>query len=149
MKRLCLLLPLYLLLIPFDARSQGQVLPPAEPAIRAVLAAQAAAWNRADIEGYMVAGYWQSDSLLFIGQNGPTYGFNATLTRYRQRYPDAAHMGQLAFAVQQIRLLSPRSAFVVGRWELKRPQATDAAGYFTLLFERRNNRWVIVADHSS
>lgn len=141
------LLLIFCLLVAAPARAQQ---PPAAPAeqIRAILATQAAAWNRGDVAAYMQAGYWPSDSLLFVGQNGPTYGYQATLDRYRQRYPDAARMGQLTFDGLQIRLLSPASAFVVGRWALQRA-AGNLAGYFTLLFQKKQGRWVIVADHSS
>ncbi len=117
-------------------------------AIRAALAAQAAAWNRGDIGAYMAAGYWESDSLLFIGATGPTRGYTATLARYRQRYPDAARMGKLTFEVLEMRALSDTYYFVVGRWALKR--AADApSGSFTLLWAKKGGRWVIVADHSS
>src|SRR4051812_634098 len=65
-----------------------------EAAIRAILAAQVTEWNKGNPEGYM-KGYWESDSLLFIGKSGPTYGYNATLERYKKSYPDAASMGIL------------------------------------------------------
>lgn len=119
-----------------------------EQAIRAALAAQAVAWNRGDLANYMAAGYWESDSLLFVGSSGPTRGYAATLARYRQRYPDAARMGQLAFEVLEVRRLSPTYRFVVGKWALTRA-AGDVAGAFTLLWAKKAGRWVIVADHSS
>lgn len=145
-----LLLLFSALLLPFAASAAP---PPAVPdpdfqAVRAILAAQAAAWNRGDVASYMAAGYWESDSLLFIGANGPTYGYGATLARYRQRYPDAARMGQLTFELLEIRRLSPTHLFVVGHWALKREQDAPA-GTFTLLWAKKNGRWVIVADHSS
>ena len=49
-----------------------------ENAIRAMLSAQEAAWNTGNLEQFMI-GYWQSDSLMFIGKNGPTYGYDKTL----------------------------------------------------------------------
>ncbi|GAB2942039.1 nuclear transport factor 2 family protein [Hymenobacter coalescens] len=119
-----------------------------EQQIRAVLATQAAAWNRGDIPAYM-QGYWQSDSLLFIGKNGPQRGWQRTLANYRRSYPDAAAMGQLDFAQLRIRPLSPDAAHVTGRWHLARPQKGDLQGWFTLVFRKLDGRWVIVADHSS
>ena len=38
----------------------------ADPAVRQILATQQAAWNRGDIDNFMV-GYWENDSLLFVG----------------------------------------------------------------------------------
>lgn len=46
-----------------------------ETAIRKVLASQTAAWNRGDIDGFMI-GYWENDSLMFIGKSGVTFGWN-------------------------------------------------------------------------
>lgn len=49
-----------------------------ETAIKQVLAKQVTAWNQGNIEEFM-KGYWQSDSLVFIGKNGPNYGYKTTL----------------------------------------------------------------------
>lgn len=35
-------------------------------------------WNKGDMDSYM-QGYWKSDSLLFVGKNGPTYGWQKNL----------------------------------------------------------------------
>ncbi|AYA36417.1 nuclear transport factor 2 family protein [Hymenobacter oligotrophus] len=126
----------------------AQSFAPDEQQIRAVLSTQTAAWNRADLAAFM-QGYWQSDSLLFIGKNGPTRGWQRTLDNYRRNYPDAAAMGQLTFSQLQVRPISADAAHVVGRWQLARPAAGDVSGWFTLLFRRLNGQWVIVADHSS
>ncbi|WP_460500636.1 Cif family virulence factor, partial [Hymenobacter agri] len=87
----------------------------ARRAIVQVLNTQTAAWNRGDIPGFM-EGYWKSDSLVFIGRKGPTYGWQATLDNYRKGYPDAAAMGKLDFAGLRVSLLAPTAAQVVGRW---------------------------------
>lgn len=118
-----------------------------EQAIRSLLAAQVAEWNKGNPAGYM-KGYWESDSLLFIGKNGPTYGFNATLQRYKKSYPDAEHMGQLTSAIVSMQKLSPQYYFIVGKWHLQR-KAGDLEGSYTLLIKKIKNKWVIVADHSS
>lgn len=46
-----------------------------ETKIRNILNGQTSAWNRGDLEGFM-KGYWESDSLMFIGKSGVTYGYN-------------------------------------------------------------------------
>ena len=119
-------------------------------AIAQVLTTQAAAWNRGDIPGFM-AGYWHSDSLVFIGKKGPTYGWQPTLANYQKSYPDATQMGQLDFSGLRITLLGPAAAQVVGRWHLARPgvAAGDLQGYFLLVFKLIKGQWVIVADHTS
>jgi ketosteroid isomerase-like protein len=132
------------LMLSFTASAQGA---PDEAAICSLLSRQVTEWNRGNIAGYLV-GYWENDSLVFIGKNGPTYGYSATLERYKKAYPDAARMGQLTSAVLRVRLLSPEWAYVTGRWQLAR-KVGDIAGYYTLLLRKMNGEWVIVEDHSS
>ena len=117
-------------------------------AIVALLTTQTAAWNRGDVAGFM-QGYWPSDSLVFIGKNGPTYGYQATLANYRKSYPSPAAMGQLDFSNLQVTPLAPGAAQVVGRWHLARPAAGDLQGHFLLVLRKLSGQWVIVADHSS
>ena len=93
-------------------------------------------------------GYWQNDSLMFIGKSGITYGWQKTLDNYKKGYPDTASMGKLNFELLQIKRLSVNYFFVVGKWHLTR-SIGDVGGAFTLLFRKVKNKWVIVADHSS
>ena len=53
-----------------------------EAEIRTLLQKQTEAWNRGDVEGFM-EGYWKSDSLMFIGKSGITYGWQKTLDNYK------------------------------------------------------------------
>jgi hypothetical protein len=118
-----------------------------ERAIRGMLAAQVAEWNKGNIEGYM-HGYWENDSLLFIGSKGPSYGYAGTLARYKKSYPDADHMGTLTSTVVSCKKLSRQYYFVVGKWSLAR-NAGDVSGSYTLLLRKIKGEWVIVSDHSS
>ncbi|RPD45682.1 nuclear transport factor 2 family protein [Hymenobacter sediminis] len=116
--------------------------------IAQVLATQTAAWNRGDVAAFM-QGYWQNDSLVFIGKSGLTYGWQPTLDNYRRSYPNAATMGQLDFTNLRIQLLSSDAAHVIGRWHLARLTAGDLQGHFLLVWRRIAGKWVIIADHSS
>lgn len=116
-------------------------------AILKVLETQRQAWNRGDLETYM-QGYWQSDSLLFVGHSGPKYGWQTTLDNYKKGYPDKAAMGQLSFRILQVQLLDKTHAFVLGGWQLQR-QSDAPGGYFTLLLRKIKGEWKVVADHSS
>ena len=120
----------------------------AAAAIRQVLTTQTAAWNRGDIPGFM-EGYWKSDSLVFIGRKGPTYGWQQTLDNYKKNYPDAAAMGQLDFSGLRVTLVAPSAAQVIGRWHLARPAAGDLQGYFLLVLRQIDGKWVVVADHTN
>ncbi len=118
-----------------------------EAKIRNLLATQTGDWNRGDIDGFMQT-YWQSDSLLFIGKNGVTKGWQATLDRYKKSYPDTAAMGKLSFDILILKPLSPQYYYVVGKWMLQR-SVGDISGHFDLLLHKIKNRWVIISDHSS
>ncbi len=118
-----------------------------EIAIRKVLNQQTAAWNRGDLEKFMM-GYWENDSLMFIGKSGVTYGYTNTLNNYKKGYPDTAAMGKLLFNIIKVKKLSNKYYQVIGKWMLKR-SIGDLSGHYTLLLQKINNRWVIIADHSS
>ena len=120
----------------------------ARRAIVQLLTTQTAAWNRGDIPGFM-QGYWQSDSLVFIGRKGPTYGWQPTLANYQKNYPDRAAMGQLDFSGLRVSLLGPGAAQVVGHWHLARPTAGDVQGHFLLVLRQVQGQWLVVADHTN
>lgn len=128
------------------ANAQHQQLPDREKIIH-VLRNQELAWNSGSIEEYMI-GYWQNDSLTFIGKSGITKGWQKTLDTYKKSYPDKSTMGNLQFDILSVEMLSKTSAQVVGKWEIKREKG-NISGYYTLLLKKINARWVIVLDHSS
>ena len=118
-----------------------------ETEVRNILAQQSKAWNRGDIDAFMV-GYWENDSLMFIGKSGVTYGYKNTLTNYKKNYPDTASMGKLTFTIIQVKQFSPEFFHVTGKYYLTRTIG-NASGHFTLVFRKINGKWVIVSDHSS
>lgn len=137
-----------LFLLASAAFAQKQIMPDKTMIMR-VLSNQQKAWNDGRIEDFM-NGYWQSDSLVFIGKKGITKGWQQTLDNYKKSYPDKVTMGELEFTIITVELLSKTSAHVIGKWQLKREQSKgDLEGHFTLLFKKINKRWVIVSDHSS
>ena len=118
-----------------------------ETFIRKILTEQTRSWNDGNIEAFMKT-YWKSDSLMFIGKNGVTYGWQQTMDNYKKGYPDTAAMGHLHFDLVEVKRLSLQYYFVVGKWYLER-SIGNINGAFTLLLKKVKNRWVIVADHSS
>jgi beta-aspartyl-peptidase (threonine type) len=123
--------------------------PAPEAAIRALLEAQAKAWNRGDLPGYM-QGYWHSDELTFFSGAEETRGWEKTLRRYQMAYRGKERpMGQLGFSGIQVEMLGPEAAFVRGRWQLHNGKALLSKGCFTLIFKHMPEGWRIVHDHSS
>ena len=115
--------------------------------IKSTMESQQVSWNTGDLVGFM-NGYWESDSLRFLGKDGVTLGWKSSLERYQRSYPSKDKMGMLRFEDLRIEVLNGKNAYVDGRWNLFR--STDTlSGHFTLLWKRINGRWVIVSDHSS
>ncbi|MEO0779933.1 MAG: nuclear transport factor 2 family protein [Bacteroidota bacterium] len=128
---------------PFDLSAQ----PTENKAMKIVrdnIEAQKQAWNRGDLEGFMDY-YWKSDQLQFIGSSGLTPGWQATLDRYRQRYPDRKAMGQLEFEVLTVDQRTKKIITVAGKYVLT-VENRNIVGYFLLIWEKRGKEWVIVVD---
>jgi ketosteroid isomerase-like protein len=143
MKRLLFVV---LTMLPVIAMGAARVSAKDLAAIRAVLDAQAAAWNRGDIDGYM-AGYAQSDDTMFVGTD-VTRGWTQVRDRYQAKYDSRAKMGTLVFSDLDLRPLGSDDVVVTGAWKLTR-DADSPHGRFTLIFHRRPEGWRIVYDHSS
>ncbi len=119
-----------------------------EAEVRAVLAAQQAAWNAGDLDGFM-AGYARTDQLVFTSGGNIRRGWQATHDKFLARYGgDPTTMGHLAFEIIQVQPVGRDGAVVLGRWRLT---ATPAAGsgIFSVIVERRAEGWRVIHDHTS
>lgn len=116
-------------------------------AIRKVMDDQAVAWNRGDIDTFMI-GYWKSDKLKFVSGDRVTYGWQQTLDNYKRTYSTRALMGTLSFSGLEIDILSKDAAVVLGSWSLAR-EKDNPKGKFTLIFRKFKEGWRIVMDHTS
>lgn len=140
MKKLVLFAAVFLF---FAATARSQE----KEAILKVLHTQEQAWNEGSVDRFM-EGYLQSDSLMFVGKSGPTYGYETVKANYKKNYPGKSGMGKLTFTIKKIELLSEDTAFVMGAFHLKRDQ-DEPKGHFTLIFKKFKDGWKIVSDHSS
>jgi ketosteroid isomerase-like protein len=116
-------------------------------AILGVLTAQQEAWNRGDVDAFLV-GYWHSPELTFSGSSGISRGWDSVLARYKKNYPDRSAMGQLDFSDLEFRFLGADHALVLGRWHLKREKG-EIGGVFSLVWQRFPEGWRIIHDHTS
>jgi uncharacterized protein (TIGR02246 family) len=116
-------------------------------AIHEVLRRQQAAWNRGDVDAFLV-GYWRSPELTFSGGSGVSRGWDGVLARYKKNYPDRAAMGELEFTGLELRFLGPDAALVLGQWHLKR-ESGDVGGVFSLVWQKLPEGWRIIHDHTS
>lgn len=133
----------------------GAGAPDEAASIRQVLAAQQAAWNRADVDAFM-QGYKDAPDTTFVGSS-VRKGYRAILESYRQHYAGKAQMGRLTFSDIDVRLLpcekgEVRYAVVTGRFHLDRAAHGEVAqddGVYSLLWEKTAQGWKIILDHSS
>lgn len=110
-----------------------------------LLDTQAEAWNKGDIDQFMET-YWKSEELQFVGEGGLVKGWEATLQRFRKRYPDLKTMGKLSFTLLEVQKRSKSVLSAVGQYHLTRPEVGDLRGFFTLILVKIKGQWLIVSD---
>jgi beta-aspartyl-peptidase (threonine type) len=116
-------------------------------AVESILRAQKEAWNEGDVDAFMEH-YWKSDDLTFSSGGKTTRGWDATLNRYRERYPTREQMGRLTLDELEITPLGDAAALVLGQWSLER-ENEPVSGNFSLVVRKFGDRWLIVHDHTS
>jgi len=115
--------------------------------ITTMMLQQAKDWSDGNIEAFM-SGYIKSDSLVFIGSKGLTYGWQQTLDNYKKGYPTKDHTGTLTFDLLEFKELNTNLFFVIGKYNLKR-KVGDASGHFSIILKHIKGEWKIIVDHSS
>jgi uncharacterized protein (TIGR02246 family) len=120
-----------------------------EREVAAMLSRSAAAWNRGDLAAFM--NDYARDSLTSYVSGGHTqYGWQRLYDRYQAAYfsPGKSH-DSLTFDEVRVRALTPDLALATARFALHRGDSSVASGPFTLILERRGDRWLIIHDHTS
>ncbi|MEZ5998799.1 MAG: nuclear transport factor 2 family protein [Hyphomonas sp.] len=113
-------------------------------AITALLEDQDAAWNRGDIDAFML-GYWKSPLLRFASGGTVTRGWQETNDRYHRVYGTPEKMGTLITDDYEIVLLAPDAAIAHGHWKLVR-DGDEPSGLYTLVMRKFGPDWKIVSD---
>lgn len=157
--RLCRRTSLYLVLIAATVGLAPQYLhaqaPPLHTATQQeldvikVLLAQEAAWNRGDLEGF-TKGYKNSPDTLFITRQ-VFRGVDGMIDEYRHNYPNKAAMGTLSFSELEVHTLDEKFAICIGKYQLERSKKVggNADGIFSLIFEKTDQGWKIILDHTT
>ena len=106
-------------------------------------------WNNGNIEEFM-SFYWNNDSLMFIGKNGIQYGWQTTLDNYQKSYPNKQEMGELNFTNLHCKALGEQHYQIAGEWKLIRNDSLgNLSGFYSLLWKKMDDHWVIVYDHTN
>jgi uncharacterized protein (TIGR02246 family) len=121
--------------------------PDVDRAVRALLEAQRLAWNDGDLEAF-VEGYWTSPDVVFASKDGVRLGTEDLLTRYRERYPDRAAMGEVLFDPPRLSDLGDDHVLAEGVWALRRDDG-PRSGRYVLVLRRIDDAWRIVLDYTT
>ena len=114
-----------------------------------VLLAQEAAWNKGDLETF-ASSYKDAPDTLFVTHQ--IYrGVDGMLDAYRHNYPSRAAMGTLGFSELEVHPLDEKFAVVLGKYHLDRGKKDggNADGIFSLIFEKTDQGWKIILDHTT
>ncbi len=104
-------------------------------------------WNNTDLECFM-SYYHHSDSIQFVAKNGVNYGWDNIYKSYQIGFPNAEAMGKLTYTIIDVELYGKKHAMVTGKFELERKN-DKPSGYFTLIWEKIDGKWLIISDHTS
>lgn len=111
-----------------------------------VLNRQLAAWNSGSIEGFM-HGYWKSEELRFITKKGVTFGWNNVFESYKKSFSTKELMGKLLFDVDHVTEIAKNTYLTTGKWIVE-SKDQPKSGYFSLVFKKVKNEWLIIVDHT-
>ncbi len=117
--------------------------------IAALLARSAGDWNRGDLAGFM-SDYAPDSQTSYLSGGHVQYGWQELYERYRTAYfaPGQAR-DSLAFEEVRVRPLTTDLAYCTARFKLLRGDSVTASGPFTLILQKRGDRWLILHDHTS
>ena len=146
MKKTSFLLFLLAFLCLFNCQIQAQK--KEKNVILKIMNEQEKAWNKGSLEKFM-DGYWENDSLKFIGKNGITYGWKNTLENYKKNYATPESRGKLTFYILHLDFIDKKNAFMIGKWKIERNDKSILQGHFSLIWQKIGGFWKIIADHSS
>ncbi|MFN0152176.1 MAG: polysaccharide deacetylase family protein [bacterium] len=134
----------------------------ARVAVETLLADQAGAWNRGDLDAFCSA---YTEDATFVSPSGTSQGRAMILDRYRAKYPDKAAMGTLTLDVVEGRAAGGPEVSMLGdampgrihaysvaaRWTLAYPgdaSRETRTGMTLLVLHRGADGWKIVQDAS-
>ena len=113
----------------------------------AALQASEDAWNRGDLKGHLAM---YDESVTAMTKNGPRPGIAPIEAAFAKAYfRDGKPKQQLRTEQVAVRMLSPESALMTGRFLLSGGGEPEQSGWFTLVWQRRPSGWKVVHDHTS
>lgn len=118
-------------------------------AIEAVLQESARAWNRGDLDGFLLP-YLNAPTTTYIAGD-VVRGVPAIRESYAGSwFRGGRPAGELSYSGIEVRPLGRDYALVIGHWTVtNRETRQPRSGIFSLTFQRAPQGWRIIHDHSS
>ena len=114
-----------------------------------MLQRSAADWNRGDLAGFM-SDYAKDSLTSYRAGAHMQYGWQPLYDRYQKNYfAPGKSRDSLSFDELRVRALTPDLAYATARYTLSRRDSVVASGPFTLVLQKRGDRWQILHDHTS
>ena len=117
--------------------------------IESMLSRSAADWNRGDLPGFM-SDYARDSLTSYVAGGHVQYGWQRLYDRYQAAYfAPGKSRDSLSFDETRVRPLTLNLALATARFALHRGDSLTASGPFTLILQKRGDRWLILHDHTS
>jgi ketosteroid isomerase-like protein len=117
--------------------------------IAAMLARSAADWNAGNLAGFM-SDYARDSLTSYVTGGHVQYGWQPLYDHYQATYfAPGKTRDSLTFEEVRVRPLTLDLALCTARFALHRGGVVVASGPFTLILQKRGDRWQILHDHTS
>lgn len=122
--------------------------PDPTPAVRDLLTRSAEAWNRDDLDAFLVH-YADDTSTTFVAGGRVHHGFEWIRTNYAPGFDADTPRDSLRFEAVEAKALGDDFVLATARYVLHRAGAVTSAGPFTIVLQQRQGQWKIIHDHTS
>ena len=148
MRQLIIFLSLFFFGYTASAQTEFDIIKRRTQSIQQLIQTQVDCWNQGDLEGYM-NGYWKSDSLQFVTENGITFGYDNVLKNYQNTWGVKQDFGMLIFKDLRIKALDDLKLLfqVTGKWFVI-SETEENGGHFSLIVRFENRVPQIIIDHT-
>ena len=110
---------------------------------------QEESWNKGNIDDFMNK-YWNNDSLIFLGKSGINYGWEKTISNYKNSFKNKNDMGRLEFKNILCKPINKSTHIIAGKWSIYREDSIrNIGGYYSLIWVKKDKVWKIIYDHTS